>query len=178
MIRNAKAHDPGNSLGITYIRSDANDLSQLASGKFDVVFANMSLMDIEDASGAIREVGRVLKSGGRFVASISHPCFDNGSKSGWEIEKVSFETKVYRKIRGYRKPFADQIPWRLPNGDKRYTVAFHRPLSWYARELHSSGLAITALEEPEGDEEFREKESDAAGFLEVPLHVVIEALKL
>ena len=89
-----------------------------------------------------------------------------------------FETRVYRRIRAYREPFAEQIPWRMQSGEKRYTRSFHRPLSWYARVFHASGLAITALEEPEPTEEFLEKESDGAGFLEVPLHLVLEATKL
>jgi hypothetical protein len=45
-------------------------------------------------------------------------------------------------------------------------------------------MAITALEEPEPTVEFVEEEGkergdfDAAGILEVPLHLVIEAIKL
>jgi ubiquinone/menaquinone biosynthesis C-methylase UbiE len=130
MIENARAHDPGDSLKISYIHSDANRLDEIASEGLDLVFANMSLMDIEDGEGAIREVGRVLRKGGRFVASISHPCFDNGSNSAWLVEKVMLETRVYRRIRAYREPFAEQIPWRLQSGEKRYTPSFHRPLSW------------------------------------------------
>jgi hypothetical protein len=138
----------------------------------------MSLMDMEDGEGSILEVGRVLRKGGRFVASISHPCFDSGSNSGWLVEKVLFETRVYRRMRAYRMPFAEETPWSMPSGEKRYTTSFHRPLSWYARVLRASGLAITALEEPEPTEEFLEKEHDCAGFLEVPLHLVLGAIKL
>ena len=178
MIENARSHDPGDSLKIAYIHSDANRLDTIGSESLDLVFANMSLMDIEDGGGAIREVGRILRKGGRFVASISHPCFDNGSNSGWLVEKVMLETRVYRMIRAYREPFAEQIPWRLQSGEKRYTPSFHRPLSWYARALGASGMAIAALEEPEPTEEFLEKESNGAAFREVPLHLVFEAIKL
>jgi hypothetical protein len=57
-------------------------------------------------------------------------------------------------------------------------------LNWYARVLSASGLAITALEEPAPTKEFLEAEArkqgdlDAPGFLEVPLHLVIEAVKM
>ncbi|MDA4113975.1 MAG: class I SAM-dependent methyltransferase [Thaumarchaeota archaeon] len=178
MIENARSHDPGDSLKIAYLHTDADRLDRIGRDSFDLVLANMSLMDIEDGESSIREVGRVLRRGGRFVASISHPCFDNGSNSGWLVEKVLFETRVYRRMRAYRTPFAEEIPWRMQSGEKRYTRSFHRPLSWYARVFHASGLAITALEEPEPTEEFLEKESDGAGFLEVPLHLVLEATKL
>ncbi|MDG6939970.1 MAG: class I SAM-dependent methyltransferase [Nitrososphaerota archaeon] len=184
MIRNARAHDPEDALKVRYVHSDASRLVGVEDASFDLVFANMSLMDIEDAGGAVGEVGRVLRRGGRFVASICHPCFDTCSNSGWVAEKVGFEpARVYRRVRGYRTPFSEGVPWRLGTGGRKFTRSFHRPLSWYARVLRAGGLAITALEEPEPSEEFlvreREKEGDldGAGFLEVPLHLVVEAVK-
>jgi ubiquinone/menaquinone biosynthesis C-methylase UbiE len=179
MIANAKKHDPDNSLGINYIVSDAAKLDQIKSGSFDIVFANMSLMDIERAEAAISEVGRVLRTGGRFVASISHPCFDNGSNSAWVSERnFSFGTRTYRRIRQYRVPNVEKYPWKLKSGEIMYSIGYHRPLNWYARVLASSHLAITALEEPGPQSEFLEKEPDAPGFLEAPLHLVIEAVKI
>ena len=180
MVKDAQAHDPGNSLKIRYVVTDAARLTTIAKGSFDLVFANMSLMDIEDGEGAIREASRVLKPGGRFVASISHPCFDNGSSSGWVAEKSTLETpRTFRRIRSYRNQFSEEIPWKLGESERKHTRAFHRPLNWYARALHSSGLSIVALEEPEPTKELLDKEDPmtAAGFLEVPLHLVIEAVK-
>jgi ubiquinone/menaquinone biosynthesis C-methylase UbiE len=185
MVRNARAHDPKNSLGIRYVHCDASKLNRISSAKFDIVFANMSLMDIENAEGAIREAGRVLKRGGRFVASISHPCFDVMSNSGWVAEKVEGRAPVvYRRVRGYRKPFFQEVHWNVTQDQRKYTRSFHRPLNWYARAMSSHGMAITRLEEPEPTKEFIEEEQkkpgdlDGPGFIEVPLHLVIEAVKL
>ena len=185
MIKNARAHDPGNLLEIRYIHADASKLDRVSSSSFDLVFANMSLMDIEDAGGAIGEVSRVLRRGGRFVASLSHPCFDTMSNSNWVAERSVYRPyAVYRKVRAYREPFAEKVPWNLGEGRRAYTRGHHRPLSWYARTLSSHGLAITALEEPEPTKEFIEEERkrpgdlDGEGFQEVPLHLVIEAVKL
>ena len=180
MVRNAKAHDPQNSLGINYVVSDAARLDALDKCSFDLVFANMSLMDVEDGSAAIRGVGRVLRPGGRFVASISHPCFDNGSSSEWVAEKSTLQPlKVFRRIRSYRVPFSEEIPWKVGEKERRYTKAFHRPLSWYARTISSNGMSIVSLEEPEPTKELLDKEDPmtASGLLEVPLHLVIEAVK-
>ena len=180
MVKNAQARDPGNSLKIRYVVSDAGKLAAIDEGSFDLVFANMSLMDMEDGEGAIREAGRVLKAGGRFVASISHPCFDNGSNSSWLAEKSVLESpRVFRKIRSYRVPFSEEIPWRVGEKERKYTRSFHRPLNWYARVLRSNGLSIVGLEEPEPTKELLDKEDPiaAVGFLEVPLHLVIEAIK-
>jgi ubiquinone/menaquinone biosynthesis C-methylase UbiE len=181
MIRNAEAHDPKNRLKIHYLQRDAARLEGVADSSFDLVFANMSLMDIKDAKSAISEVGRILKTGGRFVASISHPCFDNGSESGWVLEKSMGPGRIYRRIRAYRKPSADKIPWNV-EGKKNYTFGYHRPLNWYANVFHSNRLAITRLEEPMPTEEFfkldKPGDIDALGFPEVPLHLVIETIKL
>jgi ubiquinone/menaquinone biosynthesis C-methylase UbiE len=184
MIKNAKSHDPRNALKIRYVRSNADRLTALPNSSFDMVVANMSLMDIEDAEGAIREAARVLRNGGRLVASISHPCFDTLSNSCWVAEKsLSRPLRVYRKVRAYRTPFAEEVPWRVGESEREYTLGFHRPLNWYARVLSANGLAITALEEPAPTKEFLEEEAkkegdlDAPGFLEVPLHLVIEATK-
>jgi len=185
MIANAKRHDQENILKIRYVRSEADRLKGVRGSGFDLVFANMSLMDIKNANGAIGEVSRVLRPGGRFVASMCHPCYDTMSNSGWVAEKsVYWPAVVYRKVRAYRTPFMERSPWNLGEGRRRYTKSYHRPLNWYARALYSHGLAITALEEPEPTQEFFEEEQkkpgdlDGRGFREVPLHLVIEAIKL
>jgi ubiquinone/menaquinone biosynthesis C-methylase UbiE len=180
MIENAQHHDPENELKILYFEAGANRIDFLQGGSFDTVYANMSLMDIEDAEGAISQVSRVLRISGKFIASISHPCFDNGSKNScWLIEHAPLESTFYRKIRAYRIPFPNRSPWRIPETNKvQFTTDYHRPLSWYARMLKNVGLAITDLEEPEPTQEFVEKEADAPGFMEIPLHLVIGAIKI
>lgn len=181
MIERAKAHDPSNKLGITYAVSNSNDLEFLHDESFDIVFANMSLMDIDDVKGAIKEVARILRKSGRFVASLSHPCFDNGRNSSWVLERTlqdgELETRMYRKIRAYRTNSSEEYAWKISENEKAWTRGYHRPLNWYARVLKLYGLAITALEEPEPTVEFLEMESDSKFFLEVPLHLVIDALK-
>jgi ubiquinone/menaquinone biosynthesis C-methylase UbiE len=182
MVQNAKRRDPDNELRINFLNVSANDLSPLEDESFDIVFANMTLMDFEDAEGAIKEVGRVLRAKGRFVASLSHPCFDNGRNSAWIMEKILtenwLETRLYRRIRQYRKLASEKFPWRISETERGWTTGYHRPLGWYARVFKSVGLAITALEEPEPSPEFLEKESEAQWFLETPLHIVIEAIKV
>jgi ubiquinone/menaquinone biosynthesis C-methylase UbiE len=182
MIERALAHDPESKLGIDYRLSSASNLGPLEDGTFDIVFANMSLMDIEDAEAAIGEVARVLKTRGRFVASISHPCFDNGKDSAWIMEKTigdnGLETKLCRKITRYRQRSSQLYPWRISDYQRGWTRGYHRPLNWYASAFKSAGLAITALEEPEPMTEFLEEESDSRWFLEVPLHIVFEAIKI
>ncbi len=176
VIARAKAREAKNPLGIRYLASDATQRIPLESETFDIVASNMVLMDMEDAEGAIREAARVLRSGGRFVASLSHPCFDQGPSSTWIMERFFRTTRVWRKIGRYRHPFADEMPWGIEDRTVT-TIGYHRPLSWYARVLREAGFLIRSLEEPEPTKEFIEGSPQGPFVVEIPLHLVIEAVK-
>src|SRR5262249_47485843 len=67
-VEQARAADPS-------IQVELADAAALPfpDGYADLVVAFMSLQDIEDAGGAIREAVRVLEPGGRFCFAIVHP---------------------------------------------------------------------------------------------------------
>ncbi|MFQ5987050.1 MAG: class I SAM-dependent methyltransferase [Thermoplasmata archaeon] len=181
IIAHAQRREAESPLGITYHVANAAHLDGWEDASFDAVVANMSLMDIEDADGAIREVARLLRPLGRFVASLSHPCFDLGNRSAWDVERVveptRIRTTVWRKVRRYRELFHDRVPWVGPDYPFQ-TVYYHRPLSWYFRALHGARLVVSRLEEPAPTKEFIESEVPQGPWIaEIPLHAVIEAVK-
>jgi ubiquinone/menaquinone biosynthesis C-methylase UbiE len=178
MIERARARERQSPLGIAYHVGDVARLDMLDDAGLDLAVCNMALMDIEDAAGTIREAGRVLRPAGRFVASLSHPCFDVAEASAWVVERMDFTTTVWRKVSRYRQHLAGRVPWR--GGDDHiigHTPAYHRPLSWYVGTLRETGFVITAFEEPEPTEEFLAASSSGAWIAEIPLHCVIEARK-
>ncbi len=181
MIEHAQAKETKQPLGITYYVADAGHLEVLQDATFDIVVCNMALMDIEDAEETILEVSRLLSSQGRFVASLSHPCFDVGnSSSAWVIEeagRVRRTTTVWRKVSKYRKPFRDEADWKVTPNDFMHTTTYHRPLSWYFRALLKARLAVTSLEEPAPTAEFIKQSPEAPWISQIPLHCVIEARK-
>jgi ubiquinone/menaquinone biosynthesis C-methylase UbiE len=178
LIERARGREQQSSLGITYHASDAARLEMLQDNAFDLVICNMALMDIENAAGTIQEVSRVLKPRGRFVASISHPCFDKVDTSGWAVEYIYPTITVWRKMSHYRKITTSNLRWfNIPNKTVD-TRSYHRPLSWYVRTLRASGLLIAALEEPAPTEEFVANERQGPWIAEIPLHCVIEAWKI
>ena len=149
----------------------------LPSSSFDVALSNMGLIDIADARGAIREVGRILRPDGRFLFSISHPCFDVDRRSAWEVEGTGTSATVFRKVTGYQSPHSDQFAWPLPEGGEAWTVGYHRPLRWYAHALRAAGLVIVDLEEPTPRPGFTGRTLRAEWVEEIPLHLVVEARK-
>jgi ubiquinone/menaquinone biosynthesis C-methylase UbiE len=178
MIEHARAREEREPLGIVYSVADAAHLDGLGDASFDVMVCNMALMDIADAEGALREAARVLRPGVRLVASFSHPCFDvSVSSSGWVVERMGFETTVFRKVSRYRRVFEHWIPWRGEAGRKWRTPPYHRPLSWYFRVLRGAGFVVSAFEEPEPTEEFLAEDPEGAWIEQIPLHCVLEALK-
>ncbi|MBI4497758.1 MAG: class I SAM-dependent methyltransferase [Chloroflexi bacterium] len=178
IIARARAREQQEPLGITYHVADAVHLGILADGSFDAVLCNMGLMDIADAEGAIREVGRVLRPQGRFIASLCHPCFDLETASAWVVEKAGPTTTVWRKVSRYREVFEEQCTWNVGPGAVWRTRIYHRPLSWYVRALRAAGLLLAALEEPEPTEELLAQDDEGQWIAQVPLHCVIEAWKL
>lgn len=155
LIARARAREEAEPLGIDYIAADAARLDALGTDSFDRVIANMSLMDVEDAEGMIREVGRVLKPDGRFVATLFHPCFQVPEASSWLVEDIELRRQISRRIWRYRECFDTPI---LAKPDQPTpTRTYHRPLGWYAEQLVRHGLLIDALDEPVPDQAFAER---------------------
>lgn len=116
-------------------------------GAFDLVLAAMSLMDVQDYPGAIREAHRVLKPGGELFMSVLHPCFTtsiarwarrpDGELEMFEVDRyfdrVSWEERVTEK-------FADTVTRR------------HRPLTDMMGVPLAAGFVLREFIEPEPDD--------------------------
>ncbi len=179
MVRRAEAREQRNPLGIAYRVSDAARLEGIADRSFDVVVSNMTLMDVDDAAGALREAARILRPVGRLVASLPHPCFNvSPSSSGWAVERMDRTTTVFRKVSRYREVFEYPFPWLEHSGHEWHTTVYHRPLSWWFRAFGGAGFGVTAFEEPEPTEEFVAEEYRGPWIEQIPVHCVFEARKI
>ncbi len=176
----ARRRERASPSGAEFLERDARRLRGLASATFDLVVANMALQDIPDAERAVREVARVLRPGGRFVFSLSHPCFDLDERSGWVVERVRepdglWHDVVWRKVRAYRDERSVRVPWAISDTETGWTTAYHRTLTTYSRWLREAGLSITRLEEPAPLPEAIHGSPQGPYMVEVPLHLVVEA---
>lgn len=151
MIDLARAHEQREPLGIGYHTAAFDDLAPFAAGTFDCVVSFMALMDGPDLPGALRELHRVLRPGGRLAFSIRHPCFAT-PQTGWVRDEDGHETGLrvadYFAVEpfighwGFSKaPVADTgPPFAVPRSP--------RTLSVWINSIVDSGFRLTRLEEP------------------------------
>jgi SAM-dependent methyltransferase len=115
-------------------------------GAFDLVVAFMSLQDVDDMEGAVRESARVLEPGGRTCLAIVHPLNSAGSFKGLDADSPFTIDGSYLD----RSAYADDM--RRGGLDITF-VSEHRPLEAYTEALTSAGLRIERLREPRLPEE-------------------------
>jgi ubiquinone/menaquinone biosynthesis C-methylase UbiE len=186
MIGLARQSEKRQKLGISYYVSDAADLSRFESKCFDVVTCLMALMDIERYEDAISEVARVLKKNGRFVFSITHPCFEYGNTVGgepiaeWkfeeETENAAEKEAVHLEIRRYFGIIKCEVSWNMKRLVKPFkTTSFHRTLTDYFRALHNSGFVVTRLVEPKPTLKGASKYPHLRKHTRIPHSIIIEA---
>jgi len=186
LIDLARESEKTDRLGIRYLVSDAADLGGLGSGQFDLVTCFMALMDIEHYEGAISQVARVLKKNGRFVFSITHPCFgdtaENSPFAAWkcseEASKGSCESPWYLEVRRYFGTSKYEVKWDMRRLTKPFkTTSFHRTLTDYFQALQESGFAVTRLVEPKPTPKGVSEYPSLGLHMLIPHSIVIEALK-
>jgi len=126
-------------------------------GEFDVALMPLVLHHLDDRVGALREVARVLRSGGRLVVSTHHPTSDwlRLGASYFAVEKVHER-------------------WR--NG---WDVAYWRqPLDVTCDEFADSGFLIERIHEPRPSARMRERYREEAERLSVvPAFIVFSLMR-
>ncbi|HEX8913508.1 MAG TPA: class I SAM-dependent methyltransferase [Humisphaera sp.] len=138
---------------VAYARCDATDEAALLAlgeaGSFDAVVCSMAVMDLPTVAPLFRAARRLLGPAGRFVYSVSHPCFNsNGSRMTAELVNEGGRTaQVFGvHITRYLRETTDLASGILNQPEPHYT--FHRPIHVLVREAVSAGLSIDAMEEP------------------------------
>lgn len=156
-IRFARQSESEESLGIDYQLALGQELP-FGDEAFDFVMATMSLMDMPNPERAMAEAWRVLRPGGFFQFSITHPCFmtsrwrwlfdESGQRSGvecgryWEGEDARIEKWIF-----------SSAPEELRSGKPLFQVPrFDRTLSEWINDLLDLGFMIERLAEPRPDE--------------------------
>ena len=105
--------------------------------RFDIVFSNQVLMDIENIDFVFSECNRILKTGGILYYSIIHPAFYDCQ---WQKDENGYR---------YAKVMDKYItPYQFTNVFWGETAHFHRPLSYYLNAAANNGFALKQACEP------------------------------
>jgi SAM-dependent methyltransferase len=150
------------------IEADASALP-FQDGSFDLVYAFMSLHDMDDAAGAIREAGRVLERGGRFCFALEHP----RNAGGEFAERAADAPFVWREYLG-------ELPRAFLHERDGITMQFRsiaRPLESYSRALEAAGLLVEAVREPVAGDEFVGGDPARARWRRIPMFIQLRAVK-
>jgi 2-polyprenyl-3-methyl-5-hydroxy-6-metoxy-1,4-benzoquinol methylase len=145
-------------LGIDYLQADLSTWSPIPNS-FDVVIANMVLMDIVDYQAALLNCVRALRPTGKLIFSILHPCFEEAG-SAWK-------EKGYVAVRDYFRERAIE---------QTYGYFIHRPLSSYLNSVVRAGCVIQQVLEPQLEGAIAAR-YDAQRYASVPGYLVICATK-
>jgi SAM-dependent methyltransferase len=135
MVAAAREADPGGE----YVVGNAAALP-LADGDADLAVAFMSLMDVDDMPGAVREAARVLEPGGRLVLAVVHPL-----NSGHELDREHPEDNLVL-VHDYfdRRRYTDVIE----RGRLRMTFeSRHWTFQDYFDAILKAGFRVEALRE-------------------------------
>lgn len=102
-----------------------------ADNSFDDVIASLVFHYVEDWSGPLSEMRRILRPGGRLILSVNHPLLHPLTHPGADYFKNTLYT--------------DQVEF---NGEPAELTYWHRPLHAMSNAFTEAGFVIEKIDEP------------------------------
>ncbi|WP_418276973.1 class I SAM-dependent methyltransferase [Isoptericola jiangsuensis] len=138
MLTAATTLDRRSGVRVPVVEADARELP-FADGTFDVVFSSYGAIPfVPDAQRVHAEAARVLRPGGRWVFSVTHPVRwgfpDDPGTRGLTAHRSYFD----------RRPYVE----RDASGRVEY-AEYHRTLGDHVREIAGAGLRLRDVVEPQ-----------------------------
>ncbi len=148
LLDTAKKHTPQAS----FILGDVSQPLPIKKTDFDAAIFLLSLQNMENGPGAIKQAMHHLKPQGKLLLVLNHPCFRIPRQSDWGYDE---QAKLqYRRMNLYMSAMKIPIATHPGKGkNSPETYSFHQPLSSYSQWLNANGLAIISMEEWCSDKE-------------------------
>jgi SAM-dependent methyltransferase len=145
MLRHARAGEKRTGVRVPLVQADALALP-FADSVFDIVCTAFGAIPfVADSAAAMREVARVLRPGGRWVFSLTHP-----------MRWIFWDEPDERGLVA-RNSYFDRTPYVETDEDGTPTyMEQHRTLGDRIRELVAAGFVVRDLIEPEWPESNKE----------------------
>lgn len=144
MIQIAHAKTPHHD--IRYMHMAENSLQFLPEGSFDWVVANLVFMMSQrqkDIAQSMKEIHRVLRSGGTMVYSLTHPCFVDRGAHDYRNEFPRGRFNYMKEEYPYKFVLQDAKGREL---DENF-YDYHHRLSTYLNTTIQSGFSVRHVEE-------------------------------
>ena len=143
MLRHARAAAGRTGVTVPLVQADVCALP-FADGSFDGAFSAFGAIPfVADSAGAMREVFRVLRPGGRWVFSTNHPMrwvfIDDPGDAGMIAQQSYFDRAPYVEV--------DE------SGVPAY-AEHHRTMGDRIREIVAAGFRLVDVVEPEWPDDF------------------------
>lgn len=122
--------------------------------QFDFATAFMCLMDIPETERALQEAFRILKPGGFFQFSITHPCFNTPHRKNLRNQEgITYAIEVGGYFKNLNGAVEEWIFSNAPETLKRTLPRFKTPrfthtVSQWINFLLKSGFALEEIHEP------------------------------
>lgn len=181
-IRHARAAEADDPLGIDYRVAPGSE-TPFPDAHFDFAMATMSLMDMPDQEAVMTELHRVLKPGGFFQFSITHPCF-NGNYRKWIRDDTG--NKLGLMVWDYfanRRGDIDEFTFGNASEEHRKRFPkfkvprFDRTMSGWINLAANAGFRIEAADEPVPSPEALEVHPEEADHFQAPLFLILRVRK-
>jgi ubiquinone/menaquinone biosynthesis C-methylase UbiE len=174
MIEHAKHLESLEPLGIEYHVLDAAELpATFARHSFDMATSCLALQDMPRVEKVFQGVRLLLRPGGRFVASIAHPCTDtpcrtwgrdgSGTKRGLCAERYFERGPIQYQWSGWGQEFT--------------TEAMHATLEDWFRWMVQAGFQVRSLHEPRPTEETIRSRPELEDAARVPYYLFFDLIR-
>lgn len=128
----------------------AGALLGLGPGRFDKAVCTMALMDMPVIEPLLSALGQLLRPGGRFVFSVTHPCFHSAPGRRFcevcETETGQHASRTGVAVFAYLRPLVRKTVGIVGQPEPQY--CFHRPLHVLFQSCFQAGFVVDGLEEP------------------------------
>jgi SAM-dependent methyltransferase len=129
--------------GCEVVRGRAESLP-FPDSSFDAAVSLWTHTDVDDWPAAVREIRRVVRSGGAFVYFGVHPCFVGPHSLFVEGRGVPELHPGHYRVAGRY----EEAPGISPSGLRARVGASHLPLADFLQSFLDAGFALEQVEEP------------------------------
>ncbi len=155
---------------ISYINLAMEDIAQL-NEQFDVIISSLALHYVEDFSGVVKNIYKMLYEGGLFIFSQENPlctCHSGGDR--WTRDEKG--EKIYLNLANYGVEGERESVWFVNNVKK-----YHRTFSTIMNTLIEAGFHIEKMIEPLPTDQLLEEYPEYKDLFHKPDFLLIKARK-